>query len=335
MRYFPQNLGSGVVLMKKFDLQDVEEAYEKIKPYLRMTPVVESLFLNSNKREYFFKLESLQPVRNFKIRGALNKILSLTHSEKKKGVVTISSGNHGIATAYASQLLGIKKVEVIVPIGTPQNKIEKIEKFGGLVKQIGKNYDEAHTQGMQYVKKSGMNYIDSYYSDPLIYSGQGTISLELIQQLPLLDTIVVPIGGGGLITGIAVAAKSINPAIKIVGVQTAACPAMIESITQNNFYEEYPTKDSICESLVGGIGRLSYEMLPAYVDELLAVDEADIASAIAFMAKKEKIIAEPGSCTTIAALQKYGKKIGGNTVVAIISGGNIDEQLLNKLLAEN
>ncbi|MDC7952698.1 threonine/serine dehydratase [Liquorilactobacillus mali] len=321
--------------VEKFDLQDVEKAFERIKPYLRTTPVVESLFLNSNEREYFYKLESLQTVRSFKIRGALNKILSLTNLEKKKGVVTISSGNHGIATAYASQLLGIEKVEVIVPIGTPKNKIEKIEQFGGQVKQIGKNYDEAHIQGMKYVRKSEMNYIDSYYSDPLIYSGQGTITLELIQQLPLVDTIVIPIGGGSLITGIAVAAKSINPAIRIIGVQTAACPAMIKSIEERKFYEEYPTKDSICESLVGGIGRLSYEMLPSYVDELIEVDEADIAAAVTFMAKKEKIIAEPGSCTTIAAIRKYGEKIGGKTVVAIISGGNIDEQLFYNLLAKN
>lgn len=333
MRYFLQKFRKWCGSMKKFDLQDVERAFEKIKPYLRTTPVVESLFLNNNEREYFFKLESLQPVRSFKIRGALNKILSLTNAEKRRGVVTISSGNHGIATAYASQLLGIEKIEVIVPIGTPNNKIEKIEHFGGQVKQIGKNYDEAHIQGMQYVKKSEMNYIDSYYSDPLIYSGQGTISLELMQQLPLLDTIVIPIGGGSLITGIAVAAKSINPTIRIVGVQTAACPAMIEAIKNKKFYEEYPTKDSICESLVGGIGRLSYEMLPTYVDELIAVDEAEIADAVAYMAKEEKIIAEPGSCTTVAALRNYGEKIGGSVVAAIISGGNIDEKLFYNLLA--
>lgn len=318
--------------MEKFDLYDVQRAFDKIKPYLRETPVVDSLFLNNTGKRYFFKLESMQPVRSFKIRGALNKILSLTISEKEQGVITISSGNHGIATAYAGMILGIKKIKIIVPTNTPSNKIEKIEKFGGDVIKMGRNYDEAHVKGMRYVKEHDFVYIDSYYDDPLIYSGQGTISLELLEQLPKLDTIVVPIGGGSLITGIAVAAKSINPRIRIIGVQTAACPAMIKSIEDRIFYKEYPTEDSICESLVGGVGKLSYEMLPKYVDELIAVDEEDIVEAVSFMALQEKIIAEPGSCTTIAAIRKYGKKIGGKSIVAIISGGNVDEKLFKNIL---
>lgn len=315
-----------------FNFQDTKDAYNRIKSYTVKTPLEESFYLGDDNKKYFFKLESFQKVKSFKIRGALNKMLTLNNEEKKSGVATISSGNHGSSVSYAAKLLGIRNVKIIVPESTPQSKINKIEYFGGEAILLGKNYDEANSLGMNYILENNLTYIDAYYDDPYIYGGQGTIGIEILEQNPDIDTIVVPIGGGGLITGIAVAAKHIKPDIKIIGVQTEACPAMIKSYQHNTFYEEYPNTDTLCDSLIGGIGKLSYKLAKDYVDEFLIVSENGIAKAISFMAKQEKFIAEAGSCTTIAAVNEYPEKISGKNIALVISGGNIDGEILTNIL---
>lgn len=315
-----------------FEYKDVEEAYVRIKNYVRKTPLEESYYLGDKLRKYYFKLESFQRVKSFKIRGALNKIMTLSDEEKASGIAAISSGNHGSSVSYAASILGIKNVKIIVPECTPESKIYKIKYFGADVILMGNNFDEAHSLGMKYIKEHALTYIDAYYSDPKIYAGQGTIAIEILEQNPDIDTIVVPIGGGGLITGIAVAAKSIRPNIRIIGVQTEACPAMIESYKENNFYEEYPSKESICDALVGGIGKLSYEMAKDYVDDFLIVTEKSIAQAVSFMAKEEKYIVEAGSCTTVAAVMEHRERIGGKNIALVLSGGNIDGKLLTSIL---
>ena len=250
-----------------FTANEVHDAYERIKDYIYKTPLEESLYLGSGDQKYFFKLESAQTVKSFKIRGALNKMSTLTEEERQRGVATISSGNHGASVSYAAKLLGIKNAKVIVPETTPQAKVDKIEYYGADVMLMGNGYDEAHAMGMSYIEENGMTYIDPYYDDPKIYGGQGTIAIEILDQNPDIDTIVVPIGGGGLITGIAVAAKAIKPDIRMIGVQTEACPAMIRAYEDNVFYEEYPTTgDTVCDALVGGVGRLSYDILKDYVN---------------------------------------------------------------------
>lgn len=321
--------------MKRFDGADVQRALAAIRPYVRLSPLEESYYLHQGGRRYFFKLECLQRARSFKIRGATNKMLSLTPQQRTAGVGTVSSGNHGSSVAYAAQMLGIETAVVIVPEPTPQSKVDKIEYFGGHVLRMGRDYDEAHALGMAYIAEHGLTYVDAYYDDPLIYAGQGTVALEILQQNPDIDTIVVPVGGGGLITGIAVAAKSVKPGIRIVGVQTEACPAMVQSYADGVFYEEYPSGPSLCDALLGGIGRLSYEMAREYVDDLLTVTEPAIARAVSFMARQEKFIAEAASCTTIAAVQNFAERIGGRNVALVISGGNIDGDVLAKVLTEN
>lgn len=315
-----------------FDYNEVKEAYVRIKDFVRKTPLEQSFYLGDGEREYFFKLESFQKVKSFKIRGALNKMMTLTPDEIEKGVATISSGNHGSSVSYAASLLGIRNAKVIVPETTPQSKVDKIKYFGSDVMLMGKNYDEAHALGMKYIEEHGMTYIDAYYDDPKIYGGQGTVAIEILEQNPDIDTIVVPIGGGGLITGIAVAAKSIKPDIRIVGVQTEACPAMIKSYEDGVFYEEYPCEASLCDSLIGGIGALSYEMAKDYVDDFIAVSEDTIAKAVRFMAMEEKYIVEAGSCTTVAAVMDFRERIGGKNIALVLSGGNIDGAVLYDLM---
>ncbi len=317
-----------------FNYEDVKNAYKRISDIVRKTPLEESYFLGDKGRKYFFKLESNQRAKSFKIRGAVNKMLSLSEEEKEKGVATISSGNHGSSVSYAATLLGIKKVMVIVPENTPKSKVDKIKYFGGEVLLLGENYDEAHNIGMRYIQDKGMTYIDPYDEDPWVYAGQGTVAIEILEENPKIDTIVVPVGGGGILTGIAVAAKAINPQIRIIGVQTEACPALIKSYEDNICYSEYPTEDSLCDCLVGGIGKLCYAMAKDYVDDIIAVREESIGKATAFLAKEEKYIAEAGSCAPIAAIMDYRERVGGENIALVITGGNIDGDLLSELLSK-
>lgn len=319
-----------------FTAQEVYDAYERIKEYIYKTPLEESLYLGTDEQKYFFKLESTQTVKSFKIRGALNKMSTLTEEERQRGVATISSGNHGASVSYAAKLLGIKNAKVIVPETTPQAKVDKIKYYGADVMLMGSGYDEAHAMGMSYIEENGMTYIDAYYDDPKIYGGQGTIAVEILDQNPDIDTIVVPIGGGGLITGIAVAAKAIKPDIRIIGIQTEACPAMIRAYEDNVFYEEYPTTgDTICDALVGGVGKLSYDILKDYADDLIEVKEATIRKAVKHMIKEEKFIVEGASAATVAAVMDDNRdRIGGKNIALVMSGGNIDGDLMVRLLNE-
>ncbi len=319
-----------------FDPNEVFRAAERINGLLPVTPLDRSIFLSDDDRNVFLKLECMQPVRAFKVRGALSRMTVLTDDEKKRGVATISSGNHGASVAYAAKLLGIDRAMVIVPSNAPLSKTDKIERYGGTVMRMGSDYDEAHRLGMKLIEDSGMTYIDAYYDDPLIYAGQGTIALEILRQESDIDTIVVPIGGGGLITGIASAAKALKPGIRIIGVQTETCPAMIASFRDNVFYDEYPvTGETVCDALVGGVGLLSYSVLKDLVDDIIEVKEKDIRQRIRHMVTNEKIVAEGGSCTTVAAVMHDKERVGGKNIALVISGGNIDGELLKEILNES
>ena len=317
----------------RFTAKEVFEARDRIRDYVYKTPLEQSIYLGRDGREYFFKLECLQTVKSFKIRGAINKMLTLTDEQRKKGVVAISSGNHGASVSYGAKLLGIEKAVVIVPETTPKAKTDKIEFYGGQVLRLGKNYEEADKLGTENILEHDMTKIDAYYDDVKIYGGQGTVGVEILEQRPDIDTIVVPIGGGGLITGIAAAAKAIKPDIRIIGVQTEACPAMIKALEDHVFYHEYPvTGDTVCDALVGGVGKLSYEIAGDYVDDIIQVSEPSIRKAVKYMIKDEKIIAEGGSCTTVAAVRDFRERVGGKKVALVISGGNIDGDLMVSLL---
>jgi len=319
-------------MKEKLTFQDVLDAREAIRPYVRQTPLELSFFLGDAEHEFYFKLESLQRARSFKIRGAVNKMLSLTPEERERGVGAVSSGNHGSSVAYAAGLLGIEKAEIIVPECTPQSKVDKIRYFGGTAKLMGRNYDEAHALGMEYIRANGLTNIDSCHDDIKVYAGQGTVALELLEQQPDIDTIVVPIGGGGIATGVALAAKSINPAIRVYGVQTEACPAMVASYADGVCYEEYPIGPTLCDALVGGVGVLSYEMLKDLLDDILVVKEETIRRATAFLLTEEKFVIEAGSATTVAAVWDFPEKFTGKKTALILTGGNIDGSTIRKVL---
>ncbi|MDO4745684.1 MAG: threonine/serine dehydratase [Bacillota bacterium] len=318
-----------------FGYEDIKAAYSRIKPYIRKTPLENSMDLSTDERKYSFKLEPFQTVKSFKIRGAMSKMTTLTEEERQRGVATISSGNHGASVSYAASVLGIEKAQIIVPETTPHAKVDKIRYYGGEALLMGKNYDEAHALGMEYIEKNGMTFIDAYYDDPKIYAGQGTIGIEIFEQDPDIDTIVVPIGGGGLITGIATAAKAIKPDVRIIGVQTEACPAMIKAFEDKVFYEEYPvTGDTVCDALVGGVGKLSYETLEPLLEDIIEVREETIKKAVVHMALNEKFIVEGAGAAALAAVMDEPERVGGKNIVMVVSGGNIDSELFCKLIEE-
>lgn len=313
--------------MITFDM--ILDARDRIERYIYKTPLEKSISLSNDNMNIYLKLENQQKMRTAKLRGALSKITSLSEEEREKGVVAISSGNHGSAVSYASHILGIDNIHVYVPTTTPNTKIQKIKYFGAKVKQVGKNYDEAHEIGLEEINKSGSTYIDPC-SDEVVISGQGTIAIEILEENPDIDTILVPIGGGGIITGISIAAKSIKPNIKIIGLQTAACPAMVASLRDKKFYEIYPTEESICDALVGGVGYIPYIMAKETIDDIIVVEEEDIQKAVKHLLLKEKLIVEPAGSIGVGAVLKNPELFKGKNVAIVLTGGNIDEELIIK-----
>ena len=326
-----------------FDFQEVWEARERIRGYVRKTPLEESYYLGTGLggrfpktgRRYFFKLECLQRAKSFKIRGALNKMLTLTPGEVRRGVAAVSSGNHGSSVAYAASILGIKAPKIIVPSTTPQSKRDKIRYFGGDVLLMGDNYDGAHVQGLAYIREHGLTLIDSCDEDPKVYGGQGTVGLENMAQNPDIDTIICPMGGGSLATGVATAAKHARPGVRVFGVQTEASPAFVASYRDGVMYEEYPTiGETICDATVGGVGRLAYELDRDLLDGILVEPEETVRRAVAFMARGEKFLCEGAGCLAVAAVMNHAEQIGGRNVALVVSGGNIDGDALARVLNE-
>lgn len=322
-------------MARHFTASDVRDAYERIGGRVRRTPLDDSLYLSDDDHRYRFKLESQQLGRSFKIRGALNVLSQLEPSQLRRGVGTVSTGNHAIAVAYAAKELGIENCVAIVPFGTARSKLDRMRLYGARVMTMGSTYDEALTLGLNYIDCNELFYVDPGASDPRVYTGQGTIGYEIALLHPSVDTIVAPVGSGGLITGIAVGARAIKPSMRIVGVQTAACPSLYQSIKDNVCYTSYPvTGETICDAVVGGAGKLAFEMLPNLIDEWVVVEEAAIRSAWRYMVVKEQTLIEGGSAMVVAAVREYPELVGGSNVALVISGGNADGVMLGRVLNE-
>ncbi len=321
-------------MLKEVTYDHVLEAASQIYNHIGKAPLVKSLALSNNTTNLFLKLESSHLVKSFKIRGALNKIMSLTPEEKEKGVISISSGNHGIAVSYAGSLLGIKNTKVIVPATTPKAKTNQIRHYGAEVIEYGENYDEAHVYGQRLIDESGMTFVDAFDKDYLVYAGQGTCGYEIIEQNPDIDVILVPVGGGGLVTGVSVGARGLKKDVKIIGVQPEASPAMVASIRDNEPYYLYPTDPTVCEALAGGIGELAFQMRDSVYDDILLVSEESIRRATAHMVLNERFVAEPSGSATVAAFMDNKERFKGLNVATVISGGNIDGKLLKEIIEE-
>jgi threonine dehydratase len=305
-------------------LRDVYRARRAIGGIAVRTPLIPSIELKERTGTHcHLKLENVQRSGAFKIRGAANKLRALEPEERTRGVITVSSGNHGRAVALVARELGIRAV-VCMSTRVPSNKVDSIRQLGADVLLHGESYDEAERRAVALQEDEGLTMIPPF-DDPLIIAGQGTIGLELLEDLPELDTVLVPLSGGGLIAGIALVLKAADPSIRTVGVSMERAPVMFHSLRAGTpiEMEEEPT---LADALAGGIGlpnRYTFRMVQTYVDETLLVTEEEIAEAMAFALEYHHLVVEGGGAVALAAL--LAEKVGvlGKQVGIILSGGNV------------
>jgi threonine dehydratase len=279
------------------------------------------------------KLECWQRTGSFKVRGALHRLVRMPETDRQRGVVTASAGNHGLGVALACRALGVPSATVFVPETAPLTKLQRLVASGCEVRQAGVDYDAAHALAEAHAAERGAHYM-SAYDDPLVVAGQGTVGLEILEDLPAADVLVVPVGGGGLIAGIAVAAKAINPRVHVVGVQPDASPAAYLSLRDGRAYETYPAEATICDGLAGGFGRLPFEIAKGLVDEILVVPEAAVRDAVRWLLVEEQLVVEGSGAIAIAPLLLDQVNITDRWVVPVLTGRNLDAALLREILGE-
>ncbi|MBI1877403.1 MAG: threonine ammonia-lyase [Chloroflexi bacterium] len=313
--------------------RDIEQAHSLIRDHIARTPIVYSHTLSKMCGcNTLFKLENLQMTGAFKERGALNKLLHLSAEERATGVITASAGNHAQGVAYHAQRLGIK-AKVVMPIGTPLIKVVSTQEYGAEVVLHGETFDDAYEQARQWEAQAELVFVHPF-ADPLVIAGQGTIGLEILADTlsQNLDAVVCPIGGGGLIGGIATYVKETNPAIRIVGVEAAACPSMLAA-RQHGGPVKLPRAASLADGIaVKQVGALNYELARQYVDDIVTVDEDEIANAVLLLLEIEKIVVEGAGAVALAAILKYRERFAGQRVLSIVSGGNIDVNILQRII---
>jgi len=316
-------------------LKDILVARRNIGDVLRKTPLQYSFHLSERVgSDVWLKLENLQRTGAFKVRGAINKIASLSAAERSKGVVAPSSGNFALGVAYAARALGGVPVNLFMPVNTPASKVDKLAEFGAKVFLVGEQYDDADDASMEFQQEHDLTYTDSF-NDPFIIAGQGTVGLEIMEELPDADALLVPIGGGGLVAGVAVAAKAVNPSIKIIGVQVEASPSAYLSLKEGRCYERYEYDPTICEGLAGGFGIMPFQIAKDLIDEVVLVNEEETREAIFALLEAEQLVVEGSGAVGVAALLFDKVDLKGRKVVAVISGGNIDIDLLFEILGEH
>lgn len=310
-------------------LDKVYHAAFFLKEIARRTDLIDAANL-CDKTHIYLKTENLQRTGSFKLRGAYYKISQLNEEQKKAGIIACSAGNHAQGVALAATKMGIRSV-VCMPDGAPISKVEATKNFGAEVCLVRGAYDDAYTKACQLQEETGATLIHPFDDDEVI-AGQGTIGLEILEQLADADAVIVPIGGGGLISGVAFTMKSLNPNIKIYGVQTAKAPSMLRSQESGE-----PITLEAVATFADGIavkrpGGTTFAMVQQYVDEVVTVSEDEIAAAILALIEKQKLIAEGAGAVSVAAAM-FGKlPIEGKKVVCIVSGGNIDVNILSRVI---
>ncbi|WP_314280918.1 threonine ammonia-lyase [Capnocytophaga leadbetteri] len=312
-------------------LQDFTTAREHLQKVLLPTHLIYSLiFSEESGNQIYIKPENLQKTGAFKIRGAYNKINKLTEEEKKRGVIASSAGNHAQGVAYAARELGIKAV-IVMPKTTPLIKVQSTKKYGAEVVLYGDVYDDAYQKAKELEAQEGYVFVHPF-DDIDVLEGQGTIALEILEEMPDAEVIVVPIGGGGLISGIAAAAKMIKPDIKIIGVEPSGAASATEALKKNKVVT-LPEANTIADgTAVKRIGDLTFNCIKQYVDEVVTVDDYELTEAFLLLAEKHKIIAENSGILPLAALKKLTER--GKKVVPVVSGGNIDVLMISSMIGK-
>ncbi|MBL7542921.1 MAG: threonine ammonia-lyase [Bdellovibrionaceae bacterium] len=316
----------------KVDISDIQKAHGLLKPIVKYTDL--DLSLSASQmfgRNIYLKFENTQRTGSFKIRGAYNKIMNLSPDEKGRGVVASSAGNHAQGVALSSKLAGVK-AKIVMPETAPLNKIIATRHYGGEVILKGEIYDDAYEYAKELEKKEGYTFVHPY-QDSHVIAGQGTIGLEILSQLPDVDSVIVPIGGGGLISGISLAIKTLKPSCKIFGVQSDQTPGM------SQLYRNQPSepRSKRITTIADGIAikKPSQEMcdyfISKYVDDIVTVTDDDIAEAIVYLVERMKTVTEGSGAVSFAGLMKHQLEFGKNTCV-LLSGGNIDLNIISKVI---
>jgi len=307
------------------ELADITLARYRLTPYLAPTPLEAAIDLGA---DVWLKLENANKTHSFKVRGALNALLALPEAARARGVVTASSGNHAQGIAYAAGLLGIE-ARVLMPVYTAKRKVAGVRRYGAQAILYSDDYGEIEREARRIERDEGLTYISAYNHGDVI-AGQGTIGLEIADALPGVERVIVPVGGGGLIAGIAIALKSLKPSVEVIGVNAAVSPDMY-----NFFYNanEPLSHESLADALPGEIepGSITFELARRYVDRIVRASEAEIAEAMRWMVGQQGWLAEGGGLVGVAALQSGAVAPGGVTV-AVISGGNVDAETVARVL---
>ena len=317
--------------METVTFQMIVEAARNLKGVIKQTDFCYSETLSDlTKGEVYLKLENLQQSGSFKIRGAYNKIIHLSDDEKKCGVVASSAGNHAQGVAISASKLGIKST-IVMPKSAPFAKIYATRKYGGEVVLHGEIYDEAYQKAIDIQEATGAILVHPF-NDPYVIAGQGTIGLEIMQEQPDLDVVLVPIGGGGIASGIALAVKMINPNIKVIGVQTKNAPSMYESLRCGHV-ESTPVNKTIADGIaVGEPGDLTFSIIKDYVDEIITVSETEISQAFLLLLENCNLVCEGAGAVSVAAIMSGKLDLKNKKVGAILSGGNIDINLIESII---
>lgn len=305
------------------------EARERLGTVINKTKVIYSdVFTCESGNTVYIKPENLQKTGSFKLRGAYNKVSKLTEDEKKKGVIASSAGNHAQGVAYAAQKLGIKAV-IVMPKHTPLIKVEATRKYGAEVVLYGDVYDDAYKKACELQEKEGYVFVHPFDDEDVI-EGQGSIALEVLEEVPDAEILLVPLGGGGLISGIASAAKQMNPKIKIVGVEPEGAASALVSVNSGNIIELKEANTIADGTAVKRIGDLTFEYIQKYVDEIITVSDYELMESFLLLVEKHKIVAENSGILSVAGLKKLKEK--NKKIVSILSGGNIDVLTISSMI---
>jgi threonine dehydratase len=310
---------------------DIESAYNRLKPVVHKTPLLSSRTFNRESvNEVYFKAENFQRVGAFKFRGAYNKLSSLTAEEKNRGVIAHSSGNHAQGVALASKLFGIRAT-VVMPHNSVPNKVEATKGYGAEVLFCEDSTDAREVATNELIKKHGYVLIHPYNDEQLI-AGQGTLVVEIFNEMKELDYLFVPVGGGGLISGCAIAAKNLFPNVRVIGVETEGANDAFQSFRQGRIVKLQKATTIADGMRTLSVGKLNFEIIRNYVDDIITIRDEDIFPTMKFFLERMKIVVEPTGAVAPAAVRLNEKKISGKKICAVISGGNVDPAVLKQLL---
>jgi threonine dehydratase len=317
--------------MKKPDLKDIQKAREVLRKILPETPLIRNEWLSRRYEcDVYLKLEILQPVGSFKIRGATYRISQLTEDEKKKGVLAASAGNHAQGVAWGAREFGTSAL-IVMPETAPIMKIQNTKNLGAEVHLEGDNYEGSYQAAQKIIAETGRTYVHAFH-DPLVIAGQGTLGLEILDQLPDVDYVVASIGGGGLLSGMGIALKSLRPSVQLIGCQAKNASSMVKSL-QNHQLQKSDFKGTFADGIaVGTANPDMFAILDGLVDRVFESDEDEIAMNVLRFMERAKLVVEGSGAIILGALDRYKDEMRGKKVVLVVCGGNIDVNVVSRII---